>query len=160
MPRPENQATPSCTMSKRSVYAPLPLGKASDACRFADAPGARSAASFVRMPSQTAARPAPSIQWYARLTGFAPADGQAKFEVFITVIGTDVDEPEIARVCTAGAYVAPYDFTNGPATAVARLPVGKPLPENHETPSCTRSNRRLDCPPDGGAITCACTVTD
>ena len=35
------------------------------------------------------------------------------------------------------------------------FPVGVPFPENQETPSCTRSNRRVNVPPVGGAVTVA-----
>src|SRR5512141_1626930 len=40
------------------------------------------------------------------------------------------------------------------------VPGVTPLPENHATPSCTRSKRSWYWPPCGGAVTCACSVTD
>src|SRR5256885_1189040 len=85
IPWPENQVTPSCTMSYRSLYVPGVAGTAT--CALTAAMTVRAVpASDVRRPSHTTTLPAASYQWYVRFT-FEP---QSKFDMFSIFTGTDM----------------------------------------------------------------------
>ena len=72
-------------------------GMRTASCTVCDAPGATSAVSAVRSPSQTAARPALSYQWYATFTGFGAATFHGTLPVLTSVTGTFWDSPMYAN---------------------------------------------------------------
>src|SRR3989442_961212 len=80
-------------------------------------PAWRSAARFVRGPSQITTVPSPRTQWYERCTGFRPPDGHVRAPLFVIVTGIVAGVPR-ARVRSGvapTAYVAAY-----PAFTVTR----------------------------------------
>ena len=99
-----NQATPSFTSAKRSVYGPGFGGMVTFAFTVLLAAGATFSPSGVRTPSQIIATlPPASYQWYVRFTGFAPVVFQTWLPVFrsVTVIGTTTPAgAEAGAVCT------------------------------------------------------------
>ena len=91
-------------MSMVSVYAPAAAGAVMRAFTVAEAPGATSAGSSVRTPSQTTVRPALSCQWYERSTRFAPVAFHAAAPVFFTVTGMAY-VPPATKTGSAGAVI-------------------------------------------------------
>src|SRR5437868_4007819 len=86
MPRLLSQATPSCTRSNVSRYAPGFCGPTTSTQTHALPPDGTFSA--LRLPSQTTALPAESSQWYARYTFIALE--KVKLEEFVTFTRTRV----------------------------------------------------------------------
>src|SRR6266851_1341812 len=147
-----NQATPSFTSAKRSVYAPGVSGAVIPAFTVRAPFAGTSAPRAVRAPSQTTALPLASYQWYERFTGFAPVAFQIWLLVFVTVTGTTRLPPAATDGAAADAvYVA---LTVGDATVT----VNGALCGNQATPSFTRAKLRRYRPGPAGACTFACRV--
>ena len=83
-PCAENHDTPSRTRSTRSTYDPAVVGASTITAVCVDAPGAISAASSARAPSQRTMPPFAANRCDDRRTGFAPFADQENAPVFDT----------------------------------------------------------------------------
>src|SRR2546428_12996427 len=136
-PPSANQPMPSRTRSIASVYGPEDGGAVNATCSVFEPPGAMSAPSGVRGPSQTMVAPVASKMWNDRFTGVAPLTLQVWFPVFVTVTDTVFDSSQYALIVAGIAYDAAKRAVS--TTAAERKGALPKFVPNHPTPSRTRS---------------------